>query len=109
MSNILLSATNDTDSFIRLCKTYNDNIINNSYSEVDVGNIYYKLVQLHQCIRDISSLKSIYVNYKHIQPLPNQLYKIILDVVCKENVKKFTLNYNTLYNHLLMFMSTSSK
>lgn len=100
MSNLILSADDDIAKIHDLCKSYNQNIINNSYSETNVGDIYYTFILFHQYLKDIHSFKAIHNKYKHIRSLPSQLYQIILDIVCEENLSKFTLHYNALYNNL---------
>ena len=106
MSNLILSANNDIEKLHELCKLYDQNIIINSYSETNVGDISYKLVQFHQYLKDVHSFKPIHKKYQRINSMSAQLYQIILETVCEGSLSKFTLNYNALYNNLQLLMQS---
>ena len=109
MSNLILSGKNDIEQLNKLCKAYNNTFLSNSYSETNVGDIYYSFVLFHQYLKNIHSFKEIHTNYKHIHSLPVQLYNIILDIACEKKLSFFTSNYNTLYNNLMALMPSQQK
>lgn len=107
MSDLILCAKDDLEVLQKLCKCYNENIINNSLSETNFGDIAFGMIQFHQLLKNIHSLKDIHNKYQHIHAAPKQLYQIILDVVCKGSVNEFTLKYNVLYNNLQLLINKS--
>ena len=59
------------------------------------------LVCLHQDLQDLPpSFKAAHFKYRHFRTLAKQLYKLILECACHNNVGLFTSTYNSLYNHL---------
>ena len=107
---IISSARSDyVKKLERMCRSYNQYISNNSFSDTDEAKITVALIGFHQHLREIDSFKSHHNRYKSITSMTHQLHTIILHYVCGGDENQFTLNYNQLYNHIQLCRRLSSQ
>ena len=107
MTNLILSEHDDIDRLTKLCEVYNKTSGLNSLSETNLGGVIRTLISFRHFLNDIDSLKSVLPKYNHL-PLARLLFQLILDIVCKGNKKKFTAEYNVLYNNIQMIILATS-